>query len=44
VGERTVNLAEGDGQVRVTNGAGEESVADAAAIPLSEEPVIVEGL
>jgi len=43
--EWTVDLsAELSGQVRVTNAAGEGSILDAAALPLTEEPLFVESL
>jgi hypothetical protein len=41
-GERTVNLHELGGQVRVTAAGGETSDRDAAALDLTEEPVFVE--
>jgi hypothetical protein len=43
-GEQTVDLSQVSGQVRVTNSAGQESVMDAAALHISEEPLIVEPL
>jgi hypothetical protein len=43
-GERTVNLHELSGQVQATNAAGEESVLDAARLPLTGEPLFVEPL
>jgi hypothetical protein len=43
VGERTVDLTgELASQVRATNAAGEQSVQDASALPLTEEPLFVE--
>jgi hypothetical protein len=44
LGEQTANLHELSGQVQVTNMAGEESVVDAASLPLTEEPLLVEPL
>jgi hypothetical protein len=41
-GERTVDLRELSGQVRVTGPTGQESIQDAAALPLTEEPLFVE--
>lgn len=41
-GQRTVNLLELKGQVRITNSKGEESISDAANIALTEEPLFVE--
>jgi hypothetical protein len=44
-GERTVDLSgEVAGQVRVTDSRGAESLHDAASLPLTEEPLIVEPL
>jgi hypothetical protein len=43
-GEQTVNLKELSGQVRVTDAYGQESFADAAALPLTEAPLFVEPL
>jgi len=44
LGERTANLHELSGQVRATDMAGEERVLDAASLPLTEEPLLVEPL
>jgi hypothetical protein len=45
VGEQMVDLSgEVRGQVRVTNAAGEETVEDASALSLTEEPLFVEPL
>jgi hypothetical protein len=44
LGERTANLPELSGQVRATNMAGQESLMDAASLPLTEEPLLVEPL
>jgi hypothetical protein len=41
-GERMADLRDLSGQVRATDAAGEESLVDAAALPLSEEPLFVE--
>jgi hypothetical protein len=42
-GQQTVDFStERSGQVRVTNAAGQESTLDAAALPLTEEPLFVE--
>jgi len=41
-GQRTLNLRELTGQVRVTDASGAESVLDAAALPLTQEPLFVE--
>ena len=41
-GERTVNLHELTGQVRVTMAGGVTSDRDAAALDLTEEPMFVE--
>jgi hypothetical protein len=37
-----VNLNELKGQVQITDMRGEESIVDAASIPLTEEPLFVE--
>jgi hypothetical protein len=43
LGERTVSLSlELSGQVRVTDATGQESVLDAAALPLTEGPILAE--
>jgi hypothetical protein len=41
-GQRTVNLHEINGQVRITSSRGEERISDASIITLTEEPIFVE--
>ncbi len=43
-GDQVVSLPGLDGQVRVTNMTGQESLLDTPALPLSEEPLFVEPL